>query len=87
MTTPSELAEKLAKSADEYIAEGHTPVAILRSAMGDFKLAGGMGAALGVMMSGKLSAQQTAYIERAGAKLLAALSLMEAKDDLSKKSG
>lgn len=87
MTTPSELAEKMAKNADEYIAEGHAPIAILRSAMGDFKAAGGMSAALGVMMNGKLSTQQTAYIERAGAKLLAALSLMEGKNDISAKSG
>lgn len=50
-------------------------------------IGGLIGGGLGVMMNGKLSAQQTAYIERAGAKLLAALSLMEGKNDISAKSG
>lgn len=66
------------------------PVAITKvNIMTDMTLipTGGIGGDAGVMMNGKLSAQQTAYIERAGAKLLAALSLMEGKNDISAKSG
>jgi len=73
---PNDIAESMAKAAEEYLAEGHSAIKIVQSAMRDLAQIGTAQTAMSIMAGGKLSAAQTAYVERAGAKMLAALSMI-----------
>lgn len=75
--TMSELSQSLADRADIIIAEGHSPLDIMKSAFADFRALGSMSGVMSVMSTGKLTQNQIDISKRIVAKVLAVINKQE----------
>lgn len=70
-------ADALRDRAVSIIQEGHDPQAIMQSALGDLRGMGNLTGLIGIMQTGKFSAQQMTLAERLAVKIIAYCALMK----------
>lgn len=74
-----QVVSDLSGRAHAIASEGHSPMAIMKSAMSDFNSLGSMSGMLSIMTTGKLNAQQTELAKRIALKVIAVLGIAESE--------
>lgn len=70
----NKVVDEVSSSAQEYLDENHSSLALLKAAMNDFRSVGGMQGAIQFMSTGKLTELQVTKAKLMIAKVLAAVS-------------
>lgn len=68
----------LSERAHAVVNEGHNQMAILKSAMADFKSIGSLSGMMSIAATGKLNPQQVELAKRIAVKVIAVLGMTEA---------